>query len=192
MINTMMRIAKHSRFTCLGVILLCIGLNSGCARLQLFGAPKPTPEQTPATSSSHPASSTNTTGPVSGTEQISSAGNGSTAKAWEEIIARPPQSGVTDEALFRLALHNLRGNSREGSAKAQHLLNRLAKEYPQSSWNLWGQSINDLLDTLNDQRRLISNLRNQNQTLSKETKELHQTIERLKSLDLELEKKNRR
>lgn len=116
----------------------------------------------------------------------------SRVKALEEEISRPPQPGVTDQALFQLSMQHLQSNSREGYVKAHQLLNRLNKDYPGSNWNSLGQPVVELLDTVAEQRRQISTLKNQNQALSKENKELHQTIERLKSLDLELEKKSLR
>jgi hypothetical protein len=114
------------------------------------------------------------------------------AKTLEEITTRPPLPGVTDEALFRLALYNLRSATRESTGKAQQLLQRLAKEFPLSTWNQMGQPIHELLDALAEQRRQIAVLKNQNQNLTKESRELHLAIEQLKTLDLELEKKSRR
>lgn len=117
---------------------------------------------------------------------------GKSGKIFEEMIARPAEAGITDEALFQLALLNLTANNREGTSKSYHLLQRLIKEHPRSAWAHLGQPLIELLDNLAEQRRQIAAIKNQNQSFGKEIKELHQTIDRLKSLDLEMEKKSRR
>ena len=113
-------------------------------------------------------------------------------KSLEEIIAGPPEPGITDEALLQLALLNLRPNVRDGANRSHQLLQILVRDHPRSSWTQMGQPVLELLDTIAEQKRQAASLRGHNQALSKEIKELHQTIERLKSLDLELEKKIRR
>jgi hypothetical protein len=117
---------------------------------------------------------------------------GKSGKILEEMISRPTEDGFTDEVLFQLALLNLSANNREGTSKSYQLLQRLVKEYPRSPWAHLGQPLIELFDNLAEQRRQIAASKNQNQTLGKEIKELHQTIDRLKNLDLEMEKKSRR
>lgn len=117
---------------------------------------------------------------------------GKSSKILEEMISRPTEAGITDEALFQLALLNLSANNREGANKSSQLLQRLIKEHPRSPWAHLGQPLIELLDNLAEQRRQIAASKNQNQSLGKEIKELHQTIDQLKNLDLEMEKKSRR
>jgi len=111
----------------------------------------------------------------------------------EQAILSTPARGVMDEALFRLALLYLRDEGK-GSAKAQRLLEQLNREYPNS---LWTRQSTPLLVHLTEIRHLRENvrelksLREQNYSLSRDNKELRQTLERLKSLDLELEQKIR-
>lgn len=115
----------------------------------------------------------------------------------EEITHAPAINGVTDEALFRLALLLITEEVGPKSApRAQALLERLRKEHPQSSWT---PQANLLLAWLSSpkggrdrDREQISYLLRENRDLLKENRELRQNIERLKNLDLELEKKRKR
>ena len=114
---------------------------------------------------------------------------------FERTVDAPPLKGVTDEALFRLAILNLRDEGGKGEPRARALLNRLIREFPASIWA--GQAsplaahLQDVL-TLRGVQRELKNLRNQNLSLSHDNKELRQSIERLKQLDMELEQKIRR
>src|SRR5262249_9619927 len=59
---------------------------------------------------------------------------GATA-AFTAVTESSKVQGVTDEALFQLALLSLRpATDREGNAQALQLLKRLKKEYPNSRW----------------------------------------------------------
>ena len=113
----------------------------------------------------------------------------------ERVIGGPPRKGVTDEALFRLALLSLRDEGTKGSARTQELLRRLSDEYPQSIWAYQGAPLAVYLAgvrTLKDRQREIRTLKELNLSLSRDNREMHQSMERLKSLDLELEKKIKR
>ncbi len=100
--------------------------------------------------------------------------------------------GITDEALFRLALLSLRpATDREGELHALQLLKRLKKEYPSSPWTAQSGQLADLLSSAEELRRQNRNLRSTNQSLTNEVNELTKTIEQLKRLDLELEKQRR-
>ncbi|QXE89855.1 hypothetical protein KP001_15680 [Geomonas subterranea] len=111
------------------------------------------------------------------------------AHALEAVCNAPAVAGVTDEALFRLALLTLK--SKPGSAQAQQLLKRLKKEYPGSQWTALAAPVADLANSLEEQRRQNRVLRGSNQALSREITELNQRLEQLKTLDQELEKKAR-
>jgi hypothetical protein len=109
-----------------------------------------------------------------------------------DICAAPAAEWVTDEALFRLAILSLgRGGEKEGETQAVQPLMRLEREYPKSPWSAQSAPLTDLLARTEELRRQNRNLRSHNQSLVKENKELLQSIEKLKRLDMELEKKNR-
>lgn len=113
----------------------------------------------------------------------------------ERVIAGPSRSGVSDEALFRLSLLYLRDDNGKGSTLTQELLERLHVEFPQSIWAHQGAPVAAYLAgvrTLRDRQREVKTLKDQNFSLSRDNREMRQSIERLKSLDLELEKKIKR
>jgi outer membrane PBP1 activator LpoA protein len=100
--------------------------------------------------------------------------------------------GVTDEALFRLALLTLKPSpERAASRQGQHLLRRLREEYPSSPWTLQAAPLIELINIDEDVRHQNRSLKSNNQALTKKINELNDTIEQLKHLDLELEQKNR-
>jgi hypothetical protein len=93
--------------------------------------------------------------------------------------------GVTDEALFRLALLGLHGpGEREGILHGLQLLRRLKKEYPSSPWTVQSAPLLELLGG-------VEELRRQNRSLKNDVNELNRNIEQLKRLDQELEKRRR-
>ena len=109
-----------------------------------------------------------------------------------DICAASPAEGITDEALFRLALLSLdRGAEKEGETQALQTLRRLEREYPKSPWRAQAAPLAELLARTEELRRQNRNYRTHNQSLVKENKELLQSIDKLKRLDMELEKKNR-
>jgi hypothetical protein len=113
----------------------------------------------------------------------------------ELVVAGPPRSGVTDEALFRLSLLYLRDEGGKGSVRTQELLKRLLDEFPSSIWAHQGAPLAAYLTgvrTLKDRQREVRTLKELNLSLSRDNREMRQSIERLKSLDLELEKKIKR
>ncbi|GAM11597.1 hypothetical protein OR1_03913 [Geobacter sp. OR-1] len=139
----------------------------------------------------------------------------SAAKLLEEITnSKYSVAGITDEALFRLSLLQLRKHSDAGAMhNVQKQLTKLQTEFPESQWSRMSWPLTEYLtqteSVRSDLRSLkqkynsvvkenkeltLSNqqLQGANQTLTKENKEINQRIEKLKSLDIELEKKNRR
>jgi TolA-binding protein len=128
--------------------------------------------------------------------------NGETAgasKALEAICNDTPLAGVTDEALFRLALLSLKPSTeRPASPQAHQLLKRLKKDYPSSPWSAQAAPLVELVNSAEELRRQNRNYRtaNQSQTreineLNKSISELNKSIEQLKHLDQELERKTR-
>jgi hypothetical protein len=113
-------------------------------------------------------------------------------EALTTLCAERGVPGITDEALFRLSLLTLKSsleNGRDTLQPAQQGLERLRKEYPASPWTGMAVPLTEMLAATADLRRQNRTLRNQNQSLSKENQELRENIEKLKRLDLELEKK---
>jgi hypothetical protein len=113
----------------------------------------------------------------------------------EKVVEGAPAAGVTDEALFRLALLSLRDDGGKGLLRAQELLERLADKYPDS---LWTRQSAPLLSHLTEARALrnrqreLKNLKEHNLSLSRDNRELRQSLEQLKQLDLELEQRIKR
>jgi len=103
----------------------------------------------------------------------------------ERAIAAPSGGGLTDEALFRLALLHLRDDEGRGAARSLVLLERLKKEYPRSLWTYQSAPLTTYLVSREKDRE-------KNILLNRENRELHQSIDRLKNLDLEMEKKIKR
>ncbi len=115
--------------------------------------------------------------------------------------------GITDEALFRLALLDLEtGEQKIITGKAGQDLDKFLSEYPKSEWRNHAATLKGLLDyydaaveeknNLEQSNRSLRNsyssLKNMNLSLARENKELRQGIEKLKNLDLELESKSKK
>ena len=113
------------------------------------------------------------------------------------IVTAPGIPGITDEALFRLGLLSMPPDvEREEISNAVRYLERLQKEYPVSPWASQAASLTDFLAALprrlqstTELRRQIKTLKDLNLSLTRENKEMRLNIEKIKSLDLELEKK---
>lgn len=113
----------------------------------------------------------------------------------ERIVDEPPLVGVTDEALFRLAVFNLGDEHGKGETRARKLLERLTAEFPASSWSRQAAPLLEHIRetvTLRSRMRELKSLRSQNLSLSRDNKDLRQNLEHLKNLDLELEQKIRK
>ena len=115
------------------------------------------------------------------------------------ICAEPGVPGVTDEALFRLALLRLGSETEvDEPDSARQAVERLQREYPASPWSRQAAPFLDLLASTSDLLRANRSLKSLNLSLSQENEkltaednELRERLERLKHLDLELEDKNR-
>lgn len=91
-----------------------------------------------------------------------------------EIAAAPGTPGITDEALVRLALLQLRSGQERDTAQALRSIERLGKEFPNSHWTPLAAPLADLV--------------NRNQSLTRDNRTLRQNIQKIKELELELEK----
>ena len=97
----------------------------------------------------------------------------------------------TAEALFHLGLLYVRDDE---PVKARQTFERLSKEYPQTEWGVHAATLAELSSSASgadDLRRQLKNLRESNASLSRDNKELRLNLEKLKSLDLQLEQKVR-
>ncbi|NVN92277.1 MAG: hypothetical protein HXX11_16970 [Desulfuromonadales bacterium] len=113
----------------------------------------------------------------------------------DKVVAAPSITGITDEALFRLALLYIRDEAGRMPARTQSLLERLENEFPRSIWTRQAAPLVSYLASIKfprDKQRELKTLKDLNLSLSRDNRELRQTIERLKSLDIELEQKIKR
>ena len=118
----------------------------------------------------------------------------------QKIAAERSVPGVTDEVLFRQGLLALKyENEAGGYPKTRQILERLINDYPGSVWAVQAIPLNDLLVgrwmsevSLGKTRRQVKALKDSNLSITKENKEMRLNIEKLKTLEQELEQKSRR
>lgn len=131
-----------------------------------------------------------------GALQFLRAGNEQQARELlEKVSEAPAVSGITDEAIFRLALLKLGDYGGREAVQSQILLDRLSNEFPESIWTYQSAPLVSYLagiKTVRDRQRELKTLQNLNLSLSRDNRELRQILERLKQLDLELEQKIKR
>lgn len=120
-------------------------------------------------------------------EMLSRGNSNQAARELRAISEETPVPGVTDEALFRLALLSLKPGTDKSLAQGEHLLKRLRKDYPRSPWTAQAAPLIDLMEHSDELRSQNRNLKAVNQSLTKEINELNKNIEQLKHLDVELE-----
>jgi hypothetical protein len=111
--------------------------------------------------------------------------------ALESLVEESAYPGITDEALYRLAILKLNHEDKDGSPAASRYLERLRRDYRDSDWAQQAKPLLDFLNTVAEIKKQNRTLKNTNNTLSKENRELHQNIERLKDLDIQLDRKAR-
>ena len=129
-------------------------------------------------------------------------------KELESILSGPPSQGVSDEALYRLGLIRLGDNNGdEQIQKSLQLLQLLVKVFPSSQWTYMAKPVIELVNNEENLKKQIKNLKGliaaqakENNDLKiqkssflavqRENKELKQRLERLKELDIQLEKKS--
>jgi len=113
----------------------------------------------------------------------------------EQVIAAEPLSGVTEEALFRLAVLRLREGGEKSLLRSQILLERLGQEYPETIWAKQAAPLASFLAEMQlqgTQIRQLTKLRERNLSLSRDNDKMRINLERLKKLDLELDQKSTR
>ncbi len=159
------------------IIILVIGLN-GCATLSKPGAPFYGMGQKKKLSSA-----------------LTFLQQGKTADAAELLSAiceEPGVPGVTDEALFRLSVLRL-GSGMETTAveQSKNDLVRLEKEYPSSSWVPLASTLREFLASTNNKLGREKKLKELNQSLSRENRELKETNRELKEHNISLSKEQR-
>ncbi|MDD2851815.1 MAG: hypothetical protein PHY09_07935 [Desulfuromonadaceae bacterium] len=110
---------------------------------------------------------------------------------FEQVIVAPSLPGLTEEALFRLAILRLSDGGEKGVVESQALVERLVREYPDT---LWARQAAPLVSHLSEMRQLygkagqLTKLHEQNMSLNHDIEKLRQNLERIKKLDLELDK----
>ncbi len=118
----------------------------------------------------------------------------------QKISSEKSIPGVTDEALFHQGLLSLRNEKETGGyPQTRQLLERLIHDYPGSIWAVQALPLNDLLVEYwtselshGKIRRQVKALKESNVSLARENKEMRLNIEKLKSLEREMEQKSRR
>lgn len=108
---------------------------------------------------------------------------------FEEIIVAPEIKGVTDEAIFRLSLLKLLYDEKEGTSSSLRYLELLRSNFPESTWTQQSKPLYEFVKGAVEVRKQNRSLKIHNLSLTRDNKELHQSINRLKSLDMKLERK---
>lgn len=109
----------------------------------------------------------------------------------EELVAAPGVKGVTDEGLFRLSVLKLLSADKDGAPAAIRYLERLRVEYRDSVWTQQAQPLLEFLKGAAETQKTNRTLKSSNSSLSRDNRELRKSIERLKNLDIQLERKIR-
>ncbi len=113
----------------------------------------------------------------------------------ELVIDYSREDGVTDEALFRLAVLKLNDGDLGGGNSSAALLARLRLNYPASVWTKQAAPLQLYLlnvKHIRNREKEINDLHDKNLSLSKDVRGLRQILERMKALDTELEQKIQR
>jgi hypothetical protein len=181
------------------VILILGALCTGCA------ATKPKPQEYIG-----PARSNGSKNMAQTVEMLRAGDTAGASRLLNAICSGSPIPGVTDEALFRLALLSLKPTpERPATRQGRLLLKRLKREYPSSPWTTQAAPLVQLINAADELRRQnrtlqrsgsepTEELKRQNKSLkatndelTRQINELNRNLEKLKHLDLELEQKNR-
>lgn len=122
-------------------------------------------------------------------------GQGKKAEAFELLTAickEPGVPGVTDEALFRLSVLRLgAAGETNGVAQSKKDLERLAKEYPSSTWAPLASALGDFLASTNNRLQREKKLKDLNLSLSRENRDLKEENRELKQHNFSLSKEQR-
>ncbi len=165
------------------IILLLLGL-TGCSTLK--GTAPDRADESPKLSRSEASRKLS-----SALQALEQGRQGAAMPILEEIVAGSSARGVTDEALFRLSVLKLLNGEKDGSASSIRYLERLRREYGDSVWTVQAKPLLAYLYAVADVNSQNRNLKASNSSLSKENKELHNSIKRLKSLEVQMERNTR-
>jgi outer membrane protein assembly factor BamD (BamD/ComL family) len=125
------------------------------------------------------------------------------AQVLTHITTEPAVPGVTDEALFRLGLLHLRPDlGVDGMTESEKELKRLIKEFPKGAWAPMAEKLVALIASVQETQKREnrvkrslsiltqenSRLKELNNALTKDNNEFRQSIQKLKTLELELGK----
>ncbi len=187
--------------------MLVVLVSGGCTTLKTSGN---APEPTKTTEPQHKPASHLTTPPtppkslaaqlMRAKEMIQSGKDEAARDLLQKISSEKSQPGVTDEALFHQGVLSFKyENEAGGYPLTRQILERLIHNYPGSIWAAQATPLNELLAehwqsevALGKARRQIKSLKDSNVSLSRENKEMHLNIEKLKTLEQEMELKSRR
>lgn len=165
--------ARMRRLLALSVVALCAGCASVSEWWQGLGAHREPEKKTQPAEQKRPAQG----------EPVGS------VKAAKKSPAGKTGTATADQVLFRRALLALKP-SRETvvSKRGRQLLIRLKREYPASPWSAEAAPILELIEIADELSRENRELKATNDSLSAEVEELNSNIEKMKRLDMELEK----
>ncbi|MGB9081572.1 MAG: hypothetical protein WCD00_09740 [Desulfuromonadaceae bacterium] len=164
----------------IGMLLLSLGLN-GCGGILVKETPQAVSERRQK---------------LAKAVNMIETGHDSEARYFLELVIDDTgEAGVTDEALFRLAILKLNDGELGAGKSSIALLERMRSSYPTSAWTnqstpLYSYLMN--IKNIRNREREFKTLREKNLSLSRDVSELRQAIDRLKALDHELEQKIRR
>ena len=110
----------------------------------------------------------------------------------KEISDEKGVTGVTDEAMFRLALAYVSKSAETVQfIKSEEILKKLQKDYPSSLWAIQSYPLTDLITKVRMGNISRIEVDQEIYSLKQENKKLKLSIERLKTLDIEMEERHR-
>ncbi|ACH39548.1 HAMP domain protein [Citrifermentans bemidjiense Bem] len=111
------------------------------------------------------------------------------ARRLKTIVNQRDVPGVTDEALFRLALLSMNPSmERPASERGIQLLKRLKRDFPRSSWAVQAEPLLELVDVAENLKAQSRSLSNAKEAVDAENRDLATKLKQLKRLDMELER----
>lgn len=112
------------------------------------------------------------------------------ARRLKAIVNQRDVPGVTDEALFRLALLSMNPSmEKPGSERGGQLLKRLRRDFPKSSWAVHAEQLLELIDVADNLKAQSRSLSNAKEAVEAENRDLATKLKQLKRLDMELEQR---
>ena len=169
------------------ILILTASLVTGCAT-----APTPRTHREEARRRSATPRDSGSRRIASAVEMLKQGNSSGAARALKAVSEKSAVPGVTDEALFRLALLSLKPTAkRPVSLRGQELFKRLKREYPSSPWTAQALPLLELIKISEELMQQNKDMKAANELLTRKVQELNDNEEQLKKLDLELEQKGR-